>query len=61
MKQGCDDSYQINFDAEGSINFKSLTYLPTEVPQNLTEAKLDQYRKGGIKIYVRKVLIYDDF
>jgi len=49
-----------HFDAEGNINFKSLVYLPSEIPPQLLQGNMDEYR-GGLKLYVRKVLISDEF
>ena len=49
-----------HFDAEGNINFKSLLYLPSEIPPQLLQGNMDDYR-GGLKLYVRKVLISDEF
>eukprot|EP00567_Pseudictyota_dubia_P001457 CAMPEP_0197466422 /NCGR_PEP_ID=MMETSP1175-20131217/65041_1 /TAXON_ID=1003142 /ORGANISM="Triceratium dubium, Strain CCMP147" /LENGTH=837 /DNA_ID=CAMNT_0043002463 /DNA_START=127 /DNA_END=2640 /DNA_ORIENTATION=- len=51
----------IHFNAEGNINFKSILYLPEEVPQSLMQGNFDMERKGGLKLYVRKVLISDEF
>jgi len=49
-----------HFDAEGNINFKSLVYLPSEIPPQLMQGNMEEY-KGGLKLYVRKVLISDEF
>ena len=49
-----------HFDAEGNINFKGLVYLPTEVPTSLQRAEMGNYQ-SSMKLYVRKVLISDDF
>ena len=49
-----------HFDAEGNINFKSLVYLPSEIPPQLMQGNMDEYN-GGLKLYVRKVLISDEF
>lgn len=51
----------IHFNAEGNINFKSLLYLPTEVPPELAAGQLPSANRGGLKLYVRKVLISDSF
>lgn len=50
----------IHFNAEGNINFKSLLYLPDEIPPQLRSGNIEQL-KGGLKLYVRKVLISDEF
>lgn len=49
-----------HFDAEGSINFKALVYLPDDVPPEMQSGNLDEYN-GGLSLYVRKVLISDSF
>jgi len=49
-----------HFDAEGNINFKSLVYLPTDVPDNLKIGDMSK-AKSEMKLYVRKVLISDEF
>jgi len=49
-----------HFDAEGSINFKSLVYMPSELPRSLMQAEMGKF-KSSMKLYVRKVLISDDF
>ena len=49
-----------HFDAEGSINFKSLVYMPAEIPGALQGGDVSQF-KSSMKLYVRKVLISDDF
>jgi len=49
-----------HFNAEGNINFKSLLYLPEEVPENYRFGNIDKI-SGGLKLYVRKVLISDEF
>lgn len=48
----------VHFKAEGEVEFKSILYIPAEA-LNL----YDEYnsRKPGIRLYVRKVLIQDDF
>jgi len=49
-----------HFDAEGNINFKSLVYLPSDIPENLKIGDISQ-AKSQMKLYVRKVLISDEF
>mmetsp|Transcript_4891 Transcript_4891/g.10794 ORF Transcript_4891/g.10794 Transcript_4891/m.10794 type:complete len:819 (+) Transcript_4891:145-2601(+) len=49
-----------HFNAEGNINFKSILYLPSEVPPALQQGNLEQM-KTGLRLYVRKVLISDEF
>lgn len=49
-----------HFDAEGNINFKSLVYMPSELPMSLRNGEMNNF-KSSMKLYVRKVLISDDF
>jgi len=49
-----------HFNAEGNINFKSLLFLPEEVPDSYRFGNIDRV-DGGLKLYVRKVLISDEF
>lgn len=49
-----------HFVAEGNINFKSLLYIPDEVPPAYMMGRMDTV-DGGLKLYVRKVLISDEF
>ena len=48
----------IHFKAEGEIEFKSILYVSTEAA-NLYENYNE--RKPGVRLYVRKVLIQEDF
>jgi len=48
----------IHFKAEGEVEFKSLLFVPSAA-RGLYEDY--QNRKAGIRLYVRKVLIQDDF
>jgi len=49
-----------HFKAEGSINFDSILYLPEEVPSGYQLGNIDKV-DGNMKLYVRKVLISDEF
>ena len=49
-----------HFVAEGNINFKSLLYIPEELPSAYQMGRIDIV-DGGLKLYVRKVLISDSF
>ena len=49
-----------HFNAEGNINFKSILYLPGEVPSFYKFGNMEAV-PGGLKLYVRKVLISDEF
>lgn len=57
-KDPSDAATWIHFKAEGEVEFKSILFVPSEAG-NL----YDDYsnRKAGIRLYVRKVLIQDDF
>lgn len=57
-KDSTDAHTWIHFKAEGEVEFKSILYVPKEA-LNL----YDEYnnRKPGIRLYVRKVLIQEDF
>lgn len=44
----------------GNINFKSILYLPEDVPFALQQGRPDEVQKG-LRLYVRKVLISDEF
>mmetsp|Transcript_21992 Transcript_21992/g.50755 ORF Transcript_21992/g.50755 Transcript_21992/m.50755 type:complete len:810 (-) Transcript_21992:84-2513(-) len=49
-----------HFNAEGNISFRSILYLPSEIPDHYKMGNIDKV-EGGLKLYVRKVLISDDF
>ncbi|KAL3933865.1 MAG: hypothetical protein SGBAC_010212 [Bacillariaceae sp.] len=49
-----------HFQAEGNINFKSLLYLPDTPPQSFMTG-MQEMDKSGLSLYVRKVLISDEF
>jgi heat shock protein beta len=49
-----------HFEAEGNINFKSLLFLPDSPPKSWTTGMQDM-GKMGLSLYVRKVLISDEF
>ena len=57
-KDPTDAQSWIHFKAEGEVEFKSILFVPTEA-LNLYDNYSD--RKAGIRLYVRKVLIQDDF
>jgi len=50
----------IHFDAEGNVNFKSILYIPDEKGADLS-SPIQQQDKTGLKLYVRNVLINDEF
>jgi len=48
-----------HFSAEGEIDFKSILYIPTSAPYDLFE---NYYGKSAaLKLYVRRVLITEEF
>lgn len=49
-----------HFDAEGNINFKSLVYMPKNVPAKHENGDITKF-SNKMKLYVRKVLISDEF
>ena len=49
-----------HFDAEGNINFKSLIYMPEELNNSFYMGDVSKF-SNSMKLYVRKVLISDDF
>lgn len=49
-----------HFNAEGNINFKSILYIPSEVPQAMQQGNMENM-SNGLRLYVRKVLISDQF
>jgi heat shock protein beta len=57
-KETTDAQSGIHFKAEGEVEFKSILFIPGEA-----NGLYDNYneRKAGMKLYVRKVLIQDDF
>ena len=58
-EESSDAATWTHFKAEGNINFKSILYLPEEVPERFRFG--NQNTGGGINLYVRKVLISHEF
>jgi len=51
----------VHFNAEGDVEFKSLLYIPAEVPSQQQQESLVQAMGRNIKLYVKRVFITDDF
>ena len=49
-----------HFEAEGNINFKSLLYLPEEVPIHYRLGNMDPV-EHGMRLFVRRVMISDSY
>eukprot|EP00903_Cladosiphon_okamuranus_P010270 g9724.t1 len=50
----------IHFKAEGEVEFKSILFAPSKAPHDMYDRYYDD-NKRGLKLYVRKVLITDEF
>jgi heat shock protein beta len=50
---------KIHFTAEGEITFKSILYIPKKAPPNLYDRFYE--KSTALKLYVRRVLISDEF
>lgn len=58
-KDNKDPAAYSHFSAEGEIDFKSIIYIPGEAPFDIFE---NYYAKSAaLKLYVRRVLITDEF
>uniref|UniRef100_A0A7S1FW46 Histidine kinase/HSP90-like ATPase domain-containing protein n=1 Tax=Corethron hystrix TaxID=216773 RepID=A0A7S1FW46_9STRA len=61
LSKGQNEAYRwIHFDAEGSINFKSILFLPSKISPEMRQPTYD-VEEAGLKLYVRNVLISDKF
>lgn len=58
-KDGQDPLTWIHFKAEGELEFKSILYIPSKAPHDLYSRF--ESKSADIKLYVRKVLLSDDF
>ncbi|KAF0719308.1 hypothetical protein AaE_010477, partial [Aphanomyces astaci] len=58
-KDSTDPLTWIHFVAEGEIEFKSILYIPSKAPHDMYH-KFD-HKRADVKLYVRKVLISDQF
>ena len=59
-KEGGKAEEWTHFSAEGNINFKSILYVPQDVPLAMQQGQLEEMSQG-LRLYVRKVLISDSF
>jgi len=50
-----------HFTAEGDVEFKAILYIPQTPPQGLFDNNPEQKSTNGLKLYVRRVFITDDF
>jgi len=51
----------VHFNAEGDVDFKSLLYIPAEVPKDQYSESVASAIGRNIKLYVKRVFITDDF
>jgi len=58
-KDAADPHTWIHFNAEGDVEFRSIMYVPSAAPSDL----YDNYysKSSSLRLYVRKVLISDEF
>merc|ERR1712072_1549477 len=49
-----------HFNAEGDIEFRSILYLPKRAPHDMNMGNVESW-KSDIKLYVRRVLVADQF
>lgn len=50
---------QVHFKAEGDVEFRALVYLPQRMPETMKDDYFQS--RQGLKLYVRRVFISDDF
>ncbi len=58
-KDGKDPLSWAHFKAEGEIEFKSIVYIPSEIPSDLQDSYYG--KSSAMRLYVKKVLIADKF
>ena len=51
----------LHFKAEGGVEFTALLYIPSHTPSSLFEEKKEEEKESNLKLYVRRVLISDQF
>jgi len=59
-EEGIEPETWTHFQAEGNINFKSILYLPKDIPPQWQGGVMEQ-GATGLSLYVQKVLISDSF
>jgi heat shock protein beta len=59
-KDFADPLKYIHFNAEGEVEFKSILYIPSKMPQGIFDPSGDEQGRG-IKLYVKRVFITDNF
>lgn len=52
---------KIHFKVEGEIEFTALLYIPKIMPYSYMMRGMDKKNKASLKLFVRRVLISDDF
>ncbi|OXB72474.1 UNVERIFIED_CONTAM: hypothetical protein H355_005769 [Colinus virginianus] len=58
-KDWSDSLAHIHFTAEGEVEFKALLYIPKRAPSDIYSSYFD--KQTNIKVYVRRVLVADQF
>jgi heat shock protein beta len=58
LSPGGEELQHVHFIAEGEVTFRSLLYIPSKADGS---ADAVNQRKSGVKLYVRRVLISDEF
>lgn len=51
----------IHFKTEGDVEFRALLFIPKSIPFNFLDPESADTKKASVKLYVRRVLISEDF
>lgn len=51
----------VHFRAEGEVEFTALLYIPKKMPRSFTEQDEEKGAKSNVRLYIRRVLVGDDF